>query len=55
MTLSSVTPPNLKAWAAELDNLHSRIAGHFGRSEQRQRVKGYLQALLNPVERKNGW
>jgi SRSO17 transposase len=55
MTLPSVTPPNLKAWAAELDNLHSRITRHFGRSEQRQRVTGYLQALLSPVERKNSW
>ncbi|MDQ3707252.1 MAG: IS701 family transposase [Chloroflexota bacterium] len=55
MTLSSATPPDLKTWTAELDNLHSRIAGHFGRSEQRQRVKAYLQALLSPVERKNSW
>jgi SRSO17 transposase len=55
MTLSSATPANLKAWTAEFDNLHSRIAGHFGRSEQRQRVKAYLQALLSPVERKNSW
>lgn len=55
MALSSATPPNLKTWTAELDKLHSRIAGHFGRSEQRQRVKAYLQALLSPVERKNSW
>jgi SRSO17 transposase len=55
MTLLSVTPASLKTWAAELDNLHSRIAGHFGRSEQRLRVKAYLQALLSPVERKNSW
>ncbi len=55
MTLSNATPPNLKTWAAEFDKLHSRIAGHFGRSEQRQRVKAYLQALLSPVERKNSW
>ena len=54
MPLSSATPC-IKAWSAELDNLHSRIAGHFGRSEQRQRVKAYLQALLSPVERKNSW
>ena len=55
MTLSDGTPPRLKTWTAELDNLHSRISGHFGRSEQRQRVKAYLQALLSPVERKNSW
>lgn len=55
MTLSDATPANLKTWTAEFDKLHSRIAGHFGRSEQRQRVKAYLQALLSPVERKNSW
>ncbi len=55
MTLSSATPSKLKTWTAGLDNLHSRIAGHFGRFEQRQRVKAYLQALLSPVERKNSW
>ena len=55
MTFSNDTLPKLKTWSAELDNLHSRIAGHFGRSEQRQRVKAYLQALLSPVERKNSW
>ncbi len=55
MTFSNGTPAKLKTWTAELDNLHSRIAGHFGRSEQRQRVKAYLQALLSSVERKNSW
>jgi len=55
MTLSSVTPPSFKTWAAEFDKLHSCIVGHFGRSEQRRRVKAYLQALLSPVERKNSW
>ncbi len=55
MTLSSATPPDLKTWSAEFDKFHSRIAGYFGRSEQRQRVKAYLQALLSPVERKNSW
>ena len=45
----------LKTWTAELDKLHSRISGHFGRSEQRQRVKAYLQALLSAVERKHSW
>ncbi len=55
MTFPSGTSSDLKTWAAEFDKLHSRIAGHFGRSEQRQRVKAYLQALLSPVERKNSW
>jgi SRSO17 transposase len=55
MTFSSTAPSDLKTWAAAFDSLHSRITGHFGRSEQRRRVKAYLQALLSPVERKNSW
>ena len=32
-----------------------RIGGRFGRTELRRRVRSYLQGLLAPVERKNGW
>ena len=53
--LLSNTTPHVKAWTAEFDKLHSRISGYFGRSEQWQRVKAYLQALLSSVERKNSW
>lgn len=42
-------------WAGCLDEVHARIAGRFARSEQRQRVRAYLQGLLSPIERKNGW
>ena len=42
-------------WAAGLQALHERIAGRFGRRESRQRALAYLQGLLGPVERKNGW
>ncbi len=42
-------------WWADLQVLHQRIASRFTRSEQRQRALAYLQALLSPVERKNGW
>ena len=42
-------------WAAGLQALHERIAGRFGRRESRQRALVYLQGLLGPVERKNGW
>lgn len=42
-------------WAGCLDAVHARIAGRFARSEQRQRVRRYLQGLLSPIERKNGW
>jgi SRSO17 transposase len=42
-------------WAGCLDAVHARIAGRFARAEQRQRVRRYLQGLLSPIERKNGW
>src|SRR5947199_2004860 len=42
-------------WAATLDALHARIAPRFARAEARIRVRHYLEALLAPVERKNGW
>ncbi|WP_211211902.1 transposase, partial [Deinococcus apachensis] len=44
-----------RRWLTELGTLHQRIAPRFARSEQRQRALAYLQALLSPIERKNGW
>jgi len=44
-----------EVWADALDNLMARIAARFVRSEARQRAKAYLQGLLGPAERKNGW
>jgi len=45
----------IAAWGLELESLHSRLGGHFARSEQRQRSLSYLKGLLCPVERKNSW
>ena len=42
-------------WARGLDGLIERIALRFRRVEPRRRVRAYLQGLLAPVERKNGW
>jgi SRSO17 transposase len=42
-------------WAGCLDEVHACIAGRFARSEQRSRARRYLQGLLSPIERKNGW
>jgi SRSO17 transposase len=42
-------------WTATLDAIHARIAPRFARSEARSRVRRYLEALLAPVDRKNGW
>src|SRR5450432_4179320 len=42
-------------WARELAQLHARIAPRFARPEPRRRALAYLQGLLSPIERKNGW
>ncbi len=41
--------------AAELDRLLGRVAGRFGRSEPRARVREYVSGLVAGLERKNGW
>ena len=41
--------------AAELEWLHERIGGRFGRSEPRARVREYVSGLVAGLERKNGW
>ena len=41
--------------AAELDRVHARIAGRFGRSVPRARVREYVSGLVAGLERKNGW
>src|SRR5260370_32958037 len=38
-----------------LAELSGRIGSHVRRAEVRKRVGRYLQGLLAPVERKNGW
>jgi SRSO17 transposase len=45
----------LSEWSNLLKSFQTRIAQHFSRSETRQTACDYLQALLSPVERKNGW
>ena len=41
--------------AAELDRVHTRIAGRFARSEPRARAREYVSGLVAGLERKNGW
>lgn len=41
--------------AAELERVHGRIAGRFGRAEPRARVREYVSGLVAGLERKNGW
>jgi hypothetical protein len=43
------------AWAGELDRLHARVAGRFGRAEPRALAREYVAGLVAGPERKNGW
>ena len=43
------------ALEAGIRALHERIKGRFRRPEAHQRALAYLQGLLGPVKRKNGW
>ena len=43
------------AWALQWEALQYEIAPCFGRIELRRRARAYLEGLLAPVERKNGW
>lgn len=45
----------LRAATAELAQVQARIGPRFRRVEARSRAGRFLQALLAPVERKNGW
>ena len=45
----------VEVWAEGLEQLHTRIAPRFARSEQRGRALAYLKGLLSPLKRKNGW
>jgi SRSO17 transposase len=47
--------PALPCWEQHFDTLAHRIGKHFTRSDARQQARHYLQGLLSPVQRKNGW
>ena len=55
MSEHAVTQMEVAGWTAGLEEVQQRIGLRFVRSEQRQRVRAYLEGLLSPVERKNGW
>jgi SRSO17 transposase len=46
---------DVTTWTDGLDEVQARLGPRFARSEQRQRVRAYLEGLLSPVERKNSW
>jgi SRSO17 transposase len=45
----------LQQAAEEQAHLQSRIGPRFRRAEVRQRATRFLEGLMSPVERKNGW
>lgn len=45
----------LAEWGAAFTAYHARFARFFRRWEARARSRRYLEGLLGPVERKNGW
>jgi SRSO17 transposase len=50
-----LTQAEVASWTAEWDEIQKRIGPRFARAEQRQRVRRYVEGLLSPIERKNGW
>jgi SRSO17 transposase len=50
-----VTMDDGRAWSDEFAALLERLGPRFGRVEPRRRAAAYLQGLLAPMERKNGW
>jgi SRSO17 transposase len=50
-----LTVEQVEAWSEGIAGFHARFARHFGRSEPRERALDYLNGLLAPLERKNGW
>jgi hypothetical protein len=47
--------PEVSGWRAELEGLLARFGRLFVRAEPREQAGRYLEGLLGPVERKNGW
>jgi SRSO17 transposase len=43
------------SWAGELRALRDRFVHRFARSEPRESALAYMQGLVAPLERKNGW
>jgi SRSO17 transposase len=50
-----VAPCPEEIWKGLFDEVCERIGPLFERSETRERAKFYLQGLLSPIKRKNGW
>ena len=53
--LTGVALEALSEWSSTLKTFQQKLGKHFARSEARLAGFDYIQALLSPVERKNGW
>ena len=51
----AVSCADLRDWSAEFDELTDRISGLFVHPRSRRHARQYLEGLLAPIERKNGW
>ncbi|MFJ4911407.1 IS701 family transposase, partial [Streptomyces sp. NPDC088726] len=46
---------DVRLWADELGRLQERFMHRFSRTEPRETALAYMQGLIAPLERKNGW
>ncbi|MFJ8871716.1 IS701 family transposase, partial [Streptomyces sp. NPDC102473] len=46
---------DVRKWAAGLGEVHERFMHRFARLEPRESALAYMQGLIAPLERKNGW
>jgi len=51
----AVAAENLVDWNSDLEGLYARMGRLFYRTESRRHAQQYLQGLLAPLQRKNGW
>lgn len=51
----SVSCSDLQDWSTEFESLTSRVSGLFVHPKSRAHARQYLEGLLAPIERKNGW
>lgn len=51
----AVSCSGLRDWSAEFESLTSRVSSLFAHPKSRLHSRQYLEGLLAPIERKNGW
>lgn len=51
----AVSCSDLRDWSVEFESLTSRVASLFAHPKSRLHSRQYLEGLLAPIERKNGW